>query len=73
MAPINFLFTMTIMVTVSLLSEKPAKEKTEGMTLTREFFRDESAAFKKVRWYSDFRLWSLLLVLFCFVIMFIYR
>ena len=73
MAPINFLFTMTIMVAVSLLTEKPAKEKTEGMTLTRAFFREESAAFKKVKWYNDFRLWSLLLVIFCFVIMFIYR
>jgi len=73
MAPVNFIISMTIMVIISLLTEKPPKEKTEGYTLTREFFREESASFKTIKWYSDFRIWAVLLVVFCFVIMFIYR
>jgi len=73
MAPVNFVLSMTIMIIVSLFTEKPPKEKTEGYTLTSEFFKEESAAFKSVKWYKDFRLWSLLLVVFCFVIMFLYR
>ncbi len=73
MAPVNFVFSMAIMVFVSLLTTKPPKGKTEGYTLTIEFFKEESASFKTVIWYSDFRLWAVLLVVFCFVILFLYR
>jgi len=73
MAPIIFVFSMSIMVIVSLLTTKPPKEKTEGNTLTMGFFKEESASFKTVKWYSDFRIWAFLLVIFCFVIMFLYR
>jgi SSS family solute:Na+ symporter len=73
MAPINFLISIIIMIIVSLMTEKPPIAKTDGMTLTRQFFRDEAVSYKTVKWYTDFRLWSLLLVLFCFAIMLLYR
>jgi SSS family solute:Na+ symporter len=73
MAPVNFVLSMTIMIIVSLFTQKPPKEKTEGYTLTMEFFKEESASFKTVKWYRDFRFWAVMLVLFCFTIMFFYR
>jgi SSS family solute:Na+ symporter len=72
-APVNFVLSMTIMIIVSLFTKKPPKEKTEGYTLTKEFFKEESATFKTVKWYRDFRFWAVMLVLFCFTIMFFYR
>jgi SSS family solute:Na+ symporter len=73
MAPVNFALSMAIMIIVSLFTQKPPKEKTEGYTLTREFFKEESTTFKTVKWYRDFRLWAILLVIFSFTIMFLYR
>ncbi|MCU0458813.1 MAG: sodium:solute symporter [Bacteroidales bacterium] len=73
MAPINFTVTLIIMIVVSLLTGSPPEEKTKGMTLTRAFFREEATSLRGVRWYKDFRFWSVMLVLFCLVILFIYK
>jgi SSS family solute:Na+ symporter len=72
MAPINFFFTMLVMVIVSLLSAPPPEDKTKGNVLTKQFFRDEAAYFKNIPFYKDFRVWALLLVLFCFLMLGLY-
>ncbi len=72
MAPINFIFTITVMIFVSLITAPPPVEKIKDNTLTRQFFRDEKTYFKGMPFYKDFRIWALVLVLFCFVMFAIY-
>jgi len=72
MAPVNFLFTASVMIIVSLLTSAPPKERIEGNTLTPQFFKDEAAYFKGIPFYKDFRIWALLLVVFCFIMLAIY-
>ena len=72
LAPINFLFVSVIMIVVSLLTAPPTNEKIEGNVITKQFFIDESNAFKGVKWYSDFRFWALALLLLCFAVMVVY-
>jgi SSS family solute:Na+ symporter len=73
MAPVNFFFTMAVMIIVSLLTEAPESSKTNGLTLTKEFFAEESASFRNTRWYSSFITWAVLLVIFSLAILYIYR
>jgi len=72
MAPINFFITITVMIFVSLITAPPPLDKIKDNTLTRQFFKDEAASFKGLPFYKDFRIWALVLVLFCFVMLAIY-
>ncbi len=73
MAPINFIFSMSIMIVVSLLTPAPPRDKVEGNTLTREFFKAERESYRNVPFYKDFRLWSLALIIFCVIVLFLYK
>ena len=72
LAPVNFLITGFIMVVTSLLTPIPPAYKLEGNTLTKQFFKEESEYYKKIPFYKDFRIWALVLVIFCFIMLGIY-
>lgn len=70
--PFYFLWSALVMVVVSLLTEKPPLEKTENLTFTLAEFRKETAQLKKVSLYDNYRFWSYLLILFCFIILILF-
>lgn len=73
--PIHFLLLAPVLLVISALinifvsiSTKPADiEKVESNTWTMDFWRSESAEYKGVPWYKNYRVLAVLLVIACFV------
>lgn len=63
--PFLFVFSALIMYFVSLTSPTPTKEKLENVTFTKQAFKEESVGLKSVKWYSNYRIWSFILLLIC--------
>lgn len=71
-APFVMLFSMLVNVVISLMSALPDADKVGQNTWTVSLWREETEALKGVAWYKNFRVLSLLLVLACFVMYFIF-
>lgn len=71
--PFLFAFSLFVMMGVSWLTARPPKDKIEGTTWSRQIFVQETKDMKGVKWHQNYRVWSVLLLLFCLVILFLYR
>lgn len=72
-APILFLFSALVLITVSLLTAPPPPEKTEGLIWTRQSFREESAMLASVPWWRNYRILSAGLLLLTALIVIAFR
>ncbi len=61
-ALLAWIFCMTVMVTVSLLTRPPAPEKIKGIIWTREYASLPAELQRRYRGWKDFRIWWLLFV-----------
>lgn len=70
--PFYFVWSLLVMVVVSLATKKPPKEKTDELTFTMKAFNEESIRLKSIPFYKNYRFLSYLLIAFCFVILIIF-
>jgi solute:Na+ symporter, SSS family len=70
--PFYFVWSLVVMVVVSLVTAKPPLEKTENLTFTLREFREETISLKEKPFYQSYRFLSYLLLAFCFIILFIF-
>lgn len=71
--PILLLFSASVILAVSLCTEKPAPEKLENTTFDAGTFREETLALKSVKWWKNYRLMGLALVVLCAVLLIVFR
>lgn len=72
-APVVMAFSMSINVIVSLMTHLPDPEKVAQNTWTVKVWKDETEELKGIVWYKNFRVLSLLLVIACFMMYFIFK
>jgi SSS family solute:Na+ symporter len=72
LAPIILLLSVAVNVIVSIFSHLPDEQKVKQNTWTLEIWKQESEELKNVVWYKNFRVLSLLLVMACFTMYFIF-
>jgi SSS family solute:Na+ symporter len=72
LAPIILLLSVAVNVIVSIFSHLPDEQKVKQNTWTLEIWKQETEELKNVVWYKNFRVLSLLLVMACFTMYFIF-
>jgi SSS family solute:Na+ symporter len=70
--PILFTFSVIVMYAVSLIYKAPSPEKLEGNIFTQEDFRQESLDLKKLKWYSNYRVWGIILLVLSALLLIIF-
>ena len=71
--PILLIFSMIVILVVSLATERPAPEKLQDTTFSLDDFRRESLELKGVKWWKNYRVMAAALMLMSFVLLFIFR
>lgn len=71
--PFYLVFSMLIMIIVSLATAPPPISKITGYTFSKADFNEETQYLKGTRLLDNYRFWSYLLLAFCLVILWIYR
>ena len=67
--PYYFVWSMLVMVVVSLATKKPPIEKIESLTFSIDEFNRETINLKQQSIYKSYRFWSYLLIAFCIIIL----
>ncbi len=67
--PFYLVWSMVVMIVVSLLTEKPPLEKTDQLTFTMKEFNEETLKLKEQPLWHSYRFWSYLLIGFSLVIL----
>jgi SSS family solute:Na+ symporter len=67
--PYYFVWSVLVMVVVSLLTKKPPLEKTENLTFSLDEFKRETINLKQQAFYKSYRFWSYSLIAFCIIIL----
>jgi SSS family solute:Na+ symporter len=70
--PYYFVWSMLVMVVVSLLTKKPPVEKIENLTFSLDEFKRETINLKQQAFYKSYRFWSYLLIAFCVIVLVLY-
>jgi solute:Na+ symporter, SSS family len=70
--PFYFVWSIVVMVVVSLATKKPPLEKTKNLTFSLEEFKKETASLKGLPNYKNYRFWSYLLIAFCLIILVVF-
>jgi len=71
--PIYFLWSLLIMVVISLLTAVPPKEKVDGLTFSMREFKEETVSLRSVGLFSNYRFWSYMLLAFCVIVLIIFQ
>lgn len=71
--PFLFSLSLLIMMAISWMTPKPPADKVDENTWSADIFRQETQNMKGVKWYQNYRLWSITLLLFCLWILWLYR
>ncbi|MBE0391017.1 SSS family solute:Na+ symporter [Flavobacterium sp. 7E] len=71
--PFYFLFSAVIIIIVSLLSEPDDEEKIKDLIWTKKIYHEETQELIGVPFYKNFRVWSLVLIGFCFLVLYMYH
>lgn len=71
---VPFLFgsSFVVMLVASRFFDKPSDEVLEHYTWSAAEFRRETIALRAVKWYANYRVWSLLLVVFCLLLLVVF-
>lgn len=70
--PYYLLWSMFVMIVVSLATKKPPLEKTDELTFTMKEFNEETIKLKQIPLLDNYRFWSYLLIGFAFLILFLF-
>jgi SSS family solute:Na+ symporter len=67
-AALLFILSIPFVIGVSLLTSEPPSHKTEGLTWSVKFYRDETKTLQGLGWFQNYRTLSLLLLVAAFAI-----
>ncbi|PWD98950.1 sodium:solute symporter [Marinilabilia rubra] len=70
--PFYFVWSILVMIVVSLGTEKPKEEKVKGYTWSLAEFKQETLDLREKSLFSSYRFWSLFLILFCVIVLIIF-
>lgn len=70
--PFYLVWSMLVMVVVSLLTGKPLQEKVDNYTWKLSEFKKETLELKQGSFWSNYRVLSWLLIAFCFVVLILF-
>ena len=70
--PFYFIWSLIVMIVVSLATPKPPKEKTENLTFSIAEFKEETKELKLQPLVHSYRFWSYLLLAFSFIVLIIF-
>ena len=70
--PILFVIRLLIMYVCSLFSPAPDKSKLEGNIFTIAQFKEETLELKKAKWYTNYRVWGLVLLCISALMLFVF-
>lgn len=70
--PFYFVWSMLVMIVVSLLTKKPPLEKTEQLTFNLQEFKEETLRLKEQSLVKNYRFWSYLLLAFSVLILILF-
>lgn len=60
--PILFVFSILVMYLMSLCSAAPLSDKLNQNIFTLDFYRKETVELSKIKWYSNYRIWGVILL-----------
>jgi SSS family solute:Na+ symporter len=72
-APLLLIQCMFVAIVVSMLTDKPPKEKVEKMTWDVSLYHQETKELKELPWYQNFRILSVILLIATAIIVYIFR
>lgn len=72
LAPVLLIISGIVTIVVSFNTQKPLAEKVDSYTWTKKIWKEESQELQGVIWYKNFRILSILLVLACFMMYFMF-
>jgi SSS family solute:Na+ symporter len=67
--PFYFVWSILVMVVVSLVTPKPSVSKIENLTFSYKEFKEEGMLLKQGPVLKSYRFWSYVLVAFCLIIL----
>ena len=70
--PFYFMFSALIIVLVSLSSKPDNEQKIADLIWTKKIYEEESKELEDVPLYRNYRFWSLILVVFCLFVLYLY-
>ncbi len=70
--PVYLAFSMTVMISVSLLTKKPDYEAIKPYVWTKEEFRQETIELKKLPFYKNYRILSYILLALCAIVLILF-
>ena len=70
--PYYFVWSLIVMVIVSLMTKKPPLHKIEGLTFSLADYKEETIGLKQIPIYKSYRFWSYLLLVFCLITLIMY-
>lgn len=71
--PFYFVFSAIIIIVVSLVSKPDDEKQIADFIWTKKIYREETEELKGVPFYKNFRVWSVILIVFCFVVLYMYQ
>ncbi|SDW40203.1 solute:Na+ symporter, SSS family [Lutibacter oricola] len=71
--PFYFVFSAVIIIVVSLVSKPDDEKQIADFIWTKKIYREETEELKGVPIYKNFRVWSVILIVFCFLVLYIYQ
>ncbi len=72
-APVLFLICTAVLVAVSLFTPPPPQDKIRDMTWNKGLYNSETEELKITRWYMNYRVLSVLLLILTLVVVLIFR
>lgn len=71
--PVLFVFSIFVIFFVSLAFAAPEKEKLTDTVFSKADFSAETESLRSVRWYNNYRVWGLVLLLTCVLLLFVFK
>jgi len=71
--PFLFMFSLILIYITSLFSSKPSSEKLTNTTFSKKDFIEEYYSLKDGAWYKNYLVWSIILLIICALIWFVFR
>lgn len=71
--PFYLIWSMLVMLVVSTLTPPPPQDKIEGYTFSKAAFKEETEELKSIPLWQNYRVWSYVLLVFCLIILWLFR
>ncbi|QVY66161.1 sodium:solute symporter [Polaribacter sp. Q13] len=71
--PFYFMFSAVIIIVVSLFTKPDDPSQIDELIWTKKIYQEESKELIGVPFYKNFRVWSLILIGFCFLVLYMYQ